>query len=60
MLQKMSEDKDKIDQKVRELERKLGLAMQSIRDMDARIPALIKYKHTKDRSEDSPNSVDGG
>ena len=40
MLQKMNEDKDKNDQKVPELEGSLGLAMQSIRDMDAKIQAM--------------------
>ena len=60
MLQKKSEEKDWSDQKVQELEGALGLAMQSIKYMDARIQALHKYKHTKGRSKDSPNSVGGG
>ena len=40
MLQKINEDKDRSDQKVRALKGSLGLAMQSIRDMDATIQAL--------------------
>ena len=40
MLQKRNEDKDRSDQKVRELEGSLGLAMQAIRDMDAKIQAI--------------------
>ena len=40
MLQKMNDDKDRSDQIVWELEGSLGLVMQSIRDMDAKIQEL--------------------
>ena len=53
MPQKMYEDKAKSDQKVQEQEGSLGLAMQSIRDMDARIQALIISK-TKVDSKTAP------
>ena len=40
MLLKMNKDKEKSDLKVEELEGSLGLVMQSIRDIDARIQVL--------------------
>ena len=40
MLQKISDDKDRSDQKVREMEGSLGLAMQAIREMDAKIQVM--------------------
>ena len=59
VLQKINDDKDKSDEKVREMEGSLGLAMQAFRDMDAKIQAMSR-KPAKSRSEDSSNSVKGG
>ena len=39
-LNKINDDKDKSDQKVQEMEGSLGLAMQAIRDMDAKIQMM--------------------
>ena len=40
MLKNINNDKDKSDQKVREMKGSLGLAMQAIRDMDAKIQVM--------------------
>ena len=39
-LQKMNKDKDMSDQRVREMEGSLGLAMQALRDMDTKIQGM--------------------
>ena len=61
MVQKMNNDKNRGDHKVWEMEGSLGLVMQALRDMDAKIQAMsINQPKPKGRSEDSPDSVHGG
>ena len=53
MLQRLNNDGDKSDQRSRELEGSLGLALQAIQRLEARMKA------SEGRSKESPSGING-